>query len=128
MSKEALYVSHSEHKRKLNIRAKCKEKDFFKTNKAKIRNRRLKEDYGISPKDYQQMFLQQNGKCDICKISIDSLSMNLSVDHCHRTGRIRGLLCHHCNFGMGNFKDSLILLESAKQYLLKHSDPIDYDI
>ena len=56
----------------------------------------LKHRYGITMDDYDQMFEQQNGKCLIC-----SREEKLVVDHSHKTGRVRGLLCNSCNKSVG---------------------------
>ena len=83
---------------------------------------KLKANYGLSLEDYQNMMDKQNGVCAICLKPETTLSnagyvKNLSVDHCHTTGRVRGLLCHHCNTGVGKFMDSVEILESAIKYL-----------
>lgn len=66
------------------------------------------------------MVEKQEGKCKICSSS-DShrtgTKYNLFVDHCHATGKVRGLLCHHCNAGLGHLKDSKEILERAIRYL-----------
>jgi hypothetical protein len=73
--------------------------------------------YGISLIDYENMFAYQNGKCKICKIDSSKLTKILVIDHCHKTGRVRGLLCDRCNVGLGSFKDDSMLLRSAASYL-----------
>lgn len=85
------------------------------------RKRHLKK-YGLSLEDYNNMLVVQHGVCVICgdleKTSHSTgLVHNLSVDHNHQTGKVRGLLCHHCNTGLGGFKDNILLLEKAIQYL-----------
>lgn len=73
----------------------------------------LKKFYGLSLEGYEKMLIQQNGCCLICSIKMNSPH----VDHCHETGRIRGLLCATCNGGLGMFKDCVPLLEKAIGYL-----------
>lgn len=77
--------------------------------------------YGISPDDYLAMWHQQGGKCAVCREPEVSKRkgavLNLAVDHCHKTGRVRGLLCSSCNGGMGLFKDSPERLMAAIRYL-----------
>lgn len=86
--------------------------------KAQRRKNDLKKKYNISPEDYDKMFEDQQGRCAIC----DSTSTKaLHVDHNHETGKIRALLCYHCNVGLGHFKESLNLLDRAKEYLCKHN-------
>lgn len=80
---------------------------------SQIRDSKLKRQYGISSTDYQQMYNSQNGCCAICKEAHDLLD----VDHCHTSGKVRGLLCRNCNHGLGKFKDSVEFLQAAIQYL-----------
>lgn len=72
--------------------------------------------YGITPQQYNQILLSQGGGCAICK-GRPKLKEALPVDHCHTTGRVRGLLCSNCNRGLGCFKDSPALLVAAVSYL-----------
>jgi len=66
--------------------------------------------------EYAAMLTAQNGVCKVCqKPSSDGKS--LAIDHCHATGKVRGLLCNNCNNGLGRFKDDPVLLRSAIQYL-----------
>lgn len=86
------------------------------------RGYKLKRAFGLSLEDYQQMLDRQGGVCAICKQPETTKSntggdKNLSVDHCHKTGKIRGLLCHHCNTGIGKFNDNVDLLEAAIKYI-----------
>lgn len=83
---------------------------------------KLKSNYGLSLEGYEDMLVKQGGVCAICLQAETTKSntggnKNLSVDHCHTTGKIRGLLCHHCNTGIGKFMDSIERLESAIKYL-----------
>jgi hypothetical protein len=86
--------------------------------KAQQRKNDLKKKYNISPEDYDKMFEDQQGHCAIC---LTTSIKALHVDHNHETGKIRALLCSHCNVGLGHFKESLNLLERAKDYLCKHN-------
>lgn len=82
---------------------------------------RLKRSFGLSVEDYNDLYDKQEGKCAICKGNEKNVSKyNLSVDHCHKTGRVRGLLCDACNLGLGKFNDSYELLDSAMKYLCKN--------
>ncbi len=92
--------------------AKIRDKDYF-------RNVGLRNLYGITLEEYNQIFAQQNGCCLICERSQLELNKRLHVDHDHKTGRIRGLLCNSCNQGLGYFKDNKEFLFRAIQYLDK---------
>lgn len=86
------------------------------------RKHALKKNYGISLADYQSMHEAQDGKCAICGASSDKLNRFMAVDHCHKTGKLRSLLCSGCNTGLGFFKDSPALLTAAIQYILSHEE------
>ncbi len=75
----------------------------------------LKRKFGITLEQYNNMLEDQNHRCAVCK-EIQTQKM-LAVDHCHITGRIRGLLCENCNRGIGLLKDSPSILQSAIFYL-----------
>jgi hypothetical protein len=68
------------------------------------------------------MFADQNGCCAICGVHQSEVSKRFSVDHNHSTGKVRGLLCNHCNRGLGHFRDDPMLLEFAAQYLYASAD------
>jgi hypothetical protein len=90
------------------------------------RNSNLKKTYGITLDDYNRMLSEQNGLCKICgrperRVTRDGKVMNLHVDHCHSSNKVRGLLCHHCNVALGSFDDSIELLQSAIDYLNKNT-------
>jgi ribosomal protein S20 len=75
---------------------------------------KLKRDFGINEETYFIMLEQQNNVCKICQ---KSDKRRLCVDHCHKTGRIRGLLCQRCNKCIGQFEDDPELLTRAIEYL-----------
>ena len=119
-------------KSKDSRRSECNtcRRDYYQANKEKIkartkkaytpeygRQQKLKKNYGISIEDYNKMFSDQDGKCKICLTHQSKFKKPLFVDHCHRTGDVRGLLCHNCNIGISNFKDNLELFKSAMSYL-----------
>lgn len=94
-------------------------KKTFDKDKAKISNRKSvwkKRNIDITYDSYLNMLTKQNSKCAICGV----VSEHLSVDHCHKTNNIRGLLCNTCNLGLGSFKDSIEFLSKAQQYLLDY--------
>lgn len=74
----------------------------------------LKTNYGIDLKTYEKMYVRQNGLCAICD---DVCFANLAVDHCHKTGKIRKLLCRACNSALGLFKDDPYLMRQAALYV-----------
>ncbi len=63
----------------------------------RVRNSELKKGFGITIDDYDKILEKQDFKCAICRIPQSSLEKRLAVDHCHKTGKVRGLLCLSCN-------------------------------
>jgi len=76
------------------------------------RGKKLRNRYGMTPDDHDRLWKLQEGKCAICGSDYD-----LVIDHDHATNVVRGLLCRPCNMGLGAFRDSLHLLENAKEYI-----------
>lgn len=68
------------------------------------RNKGLRSKYGITEQEYQAMHFEQNGLCAICRQPEKAINRRLGVDHCHKTGRIRALLCGRCNGALGWFE------------------------
>lgn len=81
------------------------------------RKEQLKSRWGMTPLGYNRRLSKQNGVCAICGEKPDK-DRNLAIDHCHKTKKIRGLLCLNCNLGLGNFKDNLDILASAVSYVI----------
>lgn len=71
--------------------------------------------YGLSPKQYKKMLKRQKGRCAICRG--EGTSRGLFVDHCHKTGKVRGLLCYHCNTALGMIHDSPKIAKRIISYL-----------
>lgn len=84
------------------------------SEKAKWKHKRIK--YGVSKSDFDLMLEKQEAKCLICN---DNILENPHIDHNHKNGEIRGLLCKPCNRGLGFFKDNPMFLKNAYQYLIE---------
>ena len=96
------------------------------TNRHRLRQRAdrrrkgLWESYKITLSEYQKMHDAQGGVCLICgneQTGRGKKNNQLAVDHNHKTGKIRGLLCTNCNTGIGNLRDSIEMLQKAIKYL-----------
>lgn len=74
----------------------------------------LRSAYGLTEEDYFSLLKEQNDSCAICKQKSET---KLFVDHCHNTGKNRGLLCRSCNLVLGYAKDDTQVLENAINYL-----------
>ena len=92
---------------------------------AKGRKCHLKRRYNITPQEYETKLASQEYKCALCgKDDSDNKRGGkldpLHVDHCHKSGNLRDLLCYSCNSGLGQFKDNIETLQKAIDYLRKH--------
>lgn len=90
-----------------------------KTKQWRLKNRLIRT-YGISNDEWQAMFVAQGGTCLICDTHAKDLKRGLAVDHCHDSGKVRGLLCHMCNQAIRLFKESVPRLQKAIAYLGSH--------
>ena len=85
------------------------------------KEKQLIKDFGITLDKYKLMYNEQKGKCDICKNNLELFNSKTHVDHCHNTGKVRGLLCSVCNLLLGYSLDDIDILNSAINYLNKNS-------
>src|SRR5262245_46852688 len=108
-----LASNYARHLHKWLTDPEYREKERARHRK-KARRIQLKATYGISPEDYKRMLERQGGLCAICKKKSDE---TLCVDHCHRTRKLRSLLCRKCNIGLGCFDDDPALLRAAAAYV-----------
>ena len=81
---------------------------------------KAKKTYGITEEQYFFLLEIQNHSCAICKKPHNEMVREIHIDHCHNSGKIRGLLCNDCNNGLGKLKDSVNLINKAIHYLEKH--------
>lgn len=94
-----------------------KGKSAYKKRTDKYIDSSLKRNYGISLIKYNEMLSSQGGVCRICKKTPQENVRRLCVDHCHKTSKVRGLLCNSCNITIGKMNDDVKLLQSAIDYL-----------
>lgn len=91
-----------------------------KRNAEKYYRSRIKKQYGLTIDKYEGMLKEQNYACAICPNKLLDGQYRLHVDHSHKTGKVRGLLCRTCNTGLGMFKDSFDVLLNAAKYIQNH--------
>ena len=136
---KSLVSFNKEPKGRLGVKSKCKpcEKQYRLShrkqgnksiaswrsrNPERFKSIELKGKYGITLEQYNSILRSQNGVCAICcrpEKSHDHRGKlrDLSVDHCHQTGKIRGLLCFDCNTALGKFNEDVEVIASACEYL-----------
>ena len=109
---------------KYYLRWRCKDcdraaaKDRYNQNREAVIDRANKRNYlksyGLTIEEVDAMIKAQNNKCKICN---KTSNRKLHVDHCHTTGKIRGMLCHNCNTALGLFKEDINIMAKAMDYL-----------
>ena len=108
---------------------RAREREYYRQSRIQnglsYKDSDLKRYYGIDLLQYSQMFMAQNGKCAICGSDYgghrNGEQKALAVDHDHKTGKVRGLLCEPCNQGLGKFRDDQNIVLEAFHYLKKHA-------
>lgn len=95
-------------------RVKATSKAHYEANKTRSRNKTLLRDTGFGIETYNTLYSEQGGRCAICG---KAQAKSLDMDHDHKSGKVRGLLCNNCNRGLGLFKDSPEVLRNAAKYL-----------
>ena len=103
-----------------------KRKEYYNNNKLlflenswKKRGILNKNSEFFKKKDFDELFEKAGKCCEICKITTPNHTKGFFVDHCHTTGFARGIICGHCNTGLGGFKDDITNLKNAITYLDK---------
>lgn len=119
---------------------KCKNENYkkwIKENKQKVKDRKakyhiktkeyrrwytIKLRYGLTKEEYEIILNSQNNKCAICKTekSGHKNTDEMIVDHCHKTKKVRGLLCNRCNTLLGNVNESVEILKETIKYIKRH--------
>jgi hypothetical protein len=114
-----LYYAKTVDKRKEYSQKYEKERrDRPKDHNTKKKNSRMFLIYGITDVDYKEMLMNQGGVCKVCKGPPNVLGQKrMAIDHNHKTGEVRGLICMICNVMLGHAKDSIQILTSAIEYL-----------
>jgi hypothetical protein len=107
--------------RKLNyIKAYQKTRQGKASKRKALHKYHLKRLYGLTEEEYEDIVIEQNNQCAICNTNLDDTT-RVSVDHCHQTNIVRGVLCYNCNVGLGHFKDYPQRLQKAIEYLERNS-------
>lgn len=103
---------------------------YRKNNRHKIKDYKLRVSFGITLDDYLKMHKRQGGLCAICKLPEKAKHnhtkkiQRLAVDHCHKTGKVRALLCQDCNRGLGKFFDDPVKLKAALDYVIEFNSDV----
>lgn len=124
---------YKDNQRKSGRRSSCKDCDRPTYTKAQRKRRKENPEkyralgkkyerarnlrrYGLTKDAYTELLEKQGYNCAICE-KPNLNSRDFHVDHCHKSGVVRGILCHHCNLLLGHAKDDVMTLENAIKYL-----------
>ena len=98
--------------------------EYNKNNSSSVRSQYLKRQYGLTFEEFDAMLSSQDNACAICGTREPSKNRGRTrrfhVDHCHKTGKVRGLLCKSCNIALGEIGDNIHTHKSMIQYLESH--------
>jgi len=84
---------------------------------------RIKNEYGLTLEQVESLFKSQDSKCAICNSEFTDV-YKTQIDHCHTTGKVRGLLCLNCNWLLGQAKDNITILQNAINYITKFKEEL----
>ena len=130
---ELAMVRYVEQRTKINAQRKRRRQENPDYKRYPPKRKYHLQRYGLTDADYHQMLVKQNHVCAICKEpEVISTSKSkgviaLSVDHCHASGKVRGLLCNRCNTTLGKIGDSKEWLRTAESYLAENTYGIAND-
>lgn len=106
---------------------KVKTQEYYKNNKMQFLEYSWKSNGVLNKnseffkkKDFDELFEKANKSCMICGVTNANHVKGFVVDHCHKTGFARGILCAHCNVALGSFRDDKNILQKAIDYLINH--------
>ena len=91
-------------------------------NKEQRLQKNRKRLYNLEPQQYNEMFQKQKGCCAICFSHNSNLKQGLCIDHCHKSEKVRKLLCNKCNQALGLFNEDINIMQTAIEYIKKHSE------
>lgn len=115
---------HKNNKEKVKINSA----QWYKNNPEKALERSLKQRYNISLETFKKLLSNQNNVCAICQQSETAIDTRLgkprmlAVDHCHTTGKVRGLLCTGCNAALGFIKENAERALKLANYIKQHGE------
>ena len=121
-AKSEFYVNNDK-RYKARLLSHCKEcvantwREWYKKNPDVRREQHLIKKYNMTLAEYDSLLLSQDGLCKICRTNTPGGNGRFHVDHDHKNGKVRGILCNKCNTGLGNFMDSIDILSAALLYL-----------
>lgn len=110
-------IDVNDHAKKVFCSKSCRDQERLSRQREDNRLGHLKRTFGITPEQFEEMLHRQGRKCAICGGVWQEATRNWTVDHDHKTGKVRGILCQNCNAGIGMLGDDPATLRAALRYL-----------
>jgi hypothetical protein len=120
-NREKIAERHREYHAKNSDAIRERKRGYSALNPEVVRRHNLKKKFGLTLSQYDEMLSTQCGVCAICGGAC-ATGRRLSVDHCHSTGKVRGLLCVRCNLTLGKMDDNPSILRAAADYVERFRD------
>ena len=125
-NKEILYAKAKIRNKKNKEHIAERMKKWNEDNKEHVRSYFIQKKYGLSTEEYKNIIENNKGLCPICKsVLVFGVGVRdpkaATIDHNHETGKVRDVLCSNCNMGIGKFKENIITIQAALDYLKKHN-------
>jgi len=117
---EKLKASRQRYLRNIDQRRKYA-RDWYRWHSERNLECKIRKKFGITFEQKRAILTAQGGTCAICKGDNSNSKRDWHIDHCHKSGVVRGILCHGCNTALGSFKDSPEILAAAIEYLCRQS-------
>jgi hypothetical protein len=106
-------------------RSRANARRYYLTNLERVRERKrgsgLARAYGLTVERWNELFAAQGGACAVCRSSEPNTKRGWHTHHCHKSGRVRGILCHHCNISLGAAKEDSARLRALAEYIDQNS-------
>lgn len=120
--KAAAKEYRKKHPQKYLLRNREYQRERYKADPNYWRSLSIKKRYGITLDEFDRLIAAQGNACAICRRPMDQIERKC-IDHCHRTGKVRGVLCQGCNVGIAHLQDDPLVALRASEYLARHRKP-----
>jgi hypothetical protein len=117
--KAATYAYRAKNPEKWRAESRRYQQNRAKADPNYWRAKAIKGRYGITIEEYAQLLNAQGNRCAICRQPADKMERKC-IDHCHRTGKVRGILCQSCNVALAHLRDDPLIALLASEYLERH--------
>jgi len=118
LNRDVLLAKHNQYNHIHKDEKNKKQRESYHKAPEKKRFYKIKQKYNLDIKEYNELLQKQKLLCAICKQPLDlQHTYYVHVDHDHKRGKVRGILCRNCNLGLGQFKENIEYLKNAIIYL-----------